>query len=608
MRIATALGLIAFAAGSLTACNGGTPGATENISTTAGTLIETPPFRVASLNSVDLTAQFSASATGQQLLAVALPPGTTQFKCGIDFHYFQYQTLGAKGEQTTASGALMAPTGGTGCTGARPILLYTHGTAFTRSYNIANILDQTNEAWTESALIAAMYAAQGYIVVASNYAGYDISNLPYHPYLNADQQSKDVIYSLDAARTALKAGLPSGVSDNGRLFITGYSQGGHVAMATHKAIQAACTAPPCVTASSPMSGPYAMEALFDSIVFGEVSLGSTVYAPLVIESYQQAYGNIYYLTGTSADVYESTFATGIDTLLPGKLSSSQLVAPGGPLPEFALFNSVATGNASLDGLTTFLTGSSPLFALGFGTPNLLKNSLRVAYANDAFLNPDHALNALTGGSFTDVLPAASPAFALRVALKTNDLRNWTPDGTAPMLLCGGHDDPEVFFSVNAGTMQAYWQPLINTNPFGAAPNNLISVLDVDPGQAVTLGGISAQMGTIAGGVFAADLTANAGAAPATIAADVYTAILANAAFAPYFTAGVANSPQGVLVQGLAGVASQAIPYYMAQGVTTVAQAGTMGTDVGFAITANYHFPFTQIACEVAARAFFAAIP
>ena len=34
-------------------------------------------------------------------------------------------------------------------------------------------------------MIAAMYAAQGFIVVAPNYAGYDISTLGYHPYLNA---------------------------------------------------------------------------------------------------------------------------------------------------------------------------------------------------------------------------------------------------------------------------------------------------------------------------------------------------------------------------------------------------------------------------------------
>jgi hypothetical protein len=48
-----------------------------------------------------------------------------------------------------------------------------------------------------------MFAAEGYIVVAPNYVGYDTSTLGYHPYLNADQQSKDMIDALTAARSAL---------------------------------------------------------------------------------------------------------------------------------------------------------------------------------------------------------------------------------------------------------------------------------------------------------------------------------------------------------------------------------------------------------------------
>ena len=172
MRSTIAMGAAAMAAAVLTACGGGSSGGTTNTSTTAGTLIESPPLRIASLNAADLTAQLSATAQGQQLVALAGAP-----TCGVDFHYFHYQTVGGKGEQTTASGAIMAPTGGSGCSGARPILVYTHGTASTKAYNIADITDSTNEAWQESALIGAFFAAHGYIVVASNYAGYDSSPL-----------------------------------------------------------------------------------------------------------------------------------------------------------------------------------------------------------------------------------------------------------------------------------------------------------------------------------------------------------------------------------------------------------------------------------------------
>jgi hypothetical protein len=66
-------------------------------------------------------------------------------------------------------------------------------------------------------------------------------------------------------------------------------------------------------------------------------------------------------------------------------------------------------------------------------------------------------------------PAASPAQPLRQAFKRNDLRNWVP--RSPVLLCGGHLDPTVFF-FNAEIEEAYWK-----NAKVAA--GLTSVLDVD---------------------------------------------------------------------------------------------------------------------------------
>jgi hypothetical protein len=50
------------------------------------------------------------------------------------------------------------------------------------------------------------------------------------------------------------------------------------------------------------------------------------------------------------------------------------------------------------------------------------------------------------------------------------MRSWVPQ--APVLLCGGDQDPTVFFSVNTGTMAAYWGAL-------PLPQGLITVLDVN---------------------------------------------------------------------------------------------------------------------------------
>ncbi len=584
MRLLMAAGFATLVAGSLTGCGGDTQ------ATGPGALIETP--RVASLTAAAFAAQLGSNSAGQQILAASGSPA-----CGIDFHYFQYDTVGAKGEPTTASGSIMAPTGGTGCSGARPILVYTHGTAVTRGYNIANITDPTNEAWTEGAMVAAFYAAQGYIVVASNYAGYDSSPLPYHPYLNASQQSQDVINALTAARSAIKAGLPSGVSDNGRLFITGYSQGGHVAMATYRAMQAANMV---VTAAAPMSGPYAMLALGDAVVtYSNPSLGSTIYLPMIINSYQNAYGNLY---KSPTDFYSAAYATGIETLIPGQYTFTTLITSG-KLPEFALFDSTTpgmgsepgTGIAQLDALLARPSqASSPIGYLGFGNPYLVNNSVRIAYAMDSAGpggTPDGAVPTPT----TLMPPTATPANPLRAAMKTNDLRGFNPQ--SPTMLCGGMNDPEVYYKVNTLTMKALWTL--------APPPGPVTYVDVDPtsnGNPANSGQIGAIVGSIAAGVYASEPTASA----AKVAGDVQSAIVGNAAFSAFFSApGVPNSPQGVMVLGVAGVAAQAVAADMGAGVTSPA---TIGGDVGNAIISYYHFPLTQISCEVAAQKFFAAIP
>ncbi len=464
-----ALFLAAGATALLSACGSDSGTSAVATSTTHGTLVENPPLRIASLDAAALAAQLAASTTGQQLLTIAGSPS-----CGVDFYYIRFWTVGAAGETTESSGALMVPTGAApACSGPRPMVLYAHGTFTDKAANIADVTNPA-PANNEGVIIAAMYAAQGFIVVAPNYAGYDISTLGYHPYLNASQQSGEMIDSLTAARTALPNTMSSATSDDGKLFVTGYSEGGHVAMATQRAMQ---TAGMTVTAAAPMSGPYALEALFDAIFFGSVSLGSTEFTPLVTTSYQHAYGNIYSAT---TDVYSSTYATGIDTLLPSTTPVATLIADG-KLPETALFNSTTPivtvpGDATLSAeLTAVLAVPSnpanpdtPLFDLGFGNPSLINNDYRVSYALDAASNPDGATSTPPASGVP--LAAVAPTQTLRLAAYKNDMRygDWAP--SSPTLLCGGDQDPEVFFSLNTEIMAAFWSGL---------PTGLVTVLDVN---------------------------------------------------------------------------------------------------------------------------------
>jgi alpha/beta superfamily hydrolase len=420
----------------------------QNATTTPqrGQLLENPPPKLGSYSVSDLLSKLSDGRLGQKLLKLTFSPA-----CSVDVYQLKYETVGGRGEATTASGALMIPAGSDSkCQGPRPIVLYAHGKKNLKSFNIADLSGENNY---EGLLLAVVLAADGYIVVAPNYAGYDASTLGYHPYLNADQQSSDMIDALTAAHTAFAA---TNSADNHKLFVTGYSQGGYVAMATHRALQAAGVP---VTASAPMSGPYALSAFGDAVFMGLVSAGATEQFAMLASSYQHAYGNLY---SSPTDVFETKYAS-VDSLLPSTTGVDTLLAQG-QIPESALFNSTppAPELASMTPATT-PEDLAPQFALGFGTDNLVTNSYRLNYLQDALSAPDGGFPNTASG-----LPPASPANTFRQALKNNDLRNWSP--TAPVLLCAGNEDPVVFF-LNTQLMQGYWA--VN------APNSAVTILDVD---------------------------------------------------------------------------------------------------------------------------------
>jgi hypothetical protein len=191
-----------------------------------------------------------------------------------------------------------------------------------------------------------------------------------------------------------------------------------------------------------------------------VDIGSTVFAALVTTSYQQSYGNLY---TTPAQVFEPAYAGSVEGLLPSATPLSTIFASG-KLPQTALFNSTppVTGNAPLDAVLA--VPADPVFALGFGPSNLITNDYRVGYVLDALNAADGAVPTLKPGAPL----ALAPQNPLRHDLKSNDMRSWSP--TSPLLLCGGGQDPTVFFSVNTGTMQAFWT--------GLTPG-LLTVLDVN---------------------------------------------------------------------------------------------------------------------------------
>lgn len=287
----------------------------------------------------------------------------------------------------------MVPTGaGANCSGNRPVLLNAHGTTTARAYNIADV--NNNEA---GALLMAMFAAQGYIVVSPNYLGYDKSSLSWHPWSIAEANAVDMVDGLRAAKADLAA-LNGATKPSAKLLITGYSEGGYIAMATHKIIERDYADEFTVTASGPMSGAYNWVKTLDTTFGpGPVPVGGTIFLTLILTGYQKTYGDMY---PSVADAFQAPFAATAETLFPSDVSVATLQTEGK------------------------LPANDPGGVKLFGAGGLLTDWMR-----QAVLNP-------------------SPT---RKRIEQNAILGWTPKGR--MVLCGGELDPTAFF-FNATDAQA----------------------------------------------------------------------------------------------------------------------------------------------------------
>lgn len=386
-----------------------------------------------------VTAQLVGAATAAQIDAGTAASGAQQLtgiaKCDVDIRYVLYITRDPAGLPQTASTAVFVPSGARpecngGGTGKLPVVVYAHGTTTLKSFNMADI--QTNG---EGSLVAAMFAAQGFIVIAPNYLGYDASSLQYHPYLNAENQALDVVDGMRAAYSHLNAA--SANKPGAKLFVTGYSQGGHVAMAVHRALDRDYAAEFSVTASGPMSGPYNMGKFVGLVNSGPnpgvcddsprginctVNGGATIFTPLLLTSWQKSYGNVY---ATPAVAYQAQFAPTAETLFPTDTPVGDLIA-GGKLP------------------------ADPTFTLLFGPGGLINEPFRADY----FSNANNGF---------------------RKAAELNTLLNFKPKGA--MALCFSNADPTVF-GFNTTDAQGY---------FAEQQGVLVPALDLR-GDLATIGG------------------------------------------------------------------------------------------------------------------------
>jgi len=359
------------AAALLVACGGGNDGVIVG----RGSLVE-PPTVVTTVTA----AQINAQATSSGLSALTGPA-----QCDVKVVAINYRTPGAlNGDESNASGVLLVPAGA--CASAKaPLLAYARGTEVSKPRTLASASDP------ETFSLMAMFASQGYAVVATDYLGYAKSAYSFHPYLHADSEASSVIDSIRAARLAAPT---AGLNLSGKVMVTGYSQGGHSSAATHRAIERDNASEINLVGAAHLAAPVNLSGSFK---LTNAIAGYQYFVPFIVTAWQRIYGNIY--TNTT-QVFKAPYAATIEKLLPS--------------PTLNFTTLVTTG------------------ALPGGTPN---------QARDALFQPAFLADVQTNTS--------NPLY--QDALK-NDLTGFTPK--ARTLLCGGSGDPTVPPAVHQNVWKA----------------------------------------------------------------------------------------------------------------------------------------------------------
>ncbi len=232
----------------------------------------------------------------------------------VQYYAVTYETVDAQGFPTTASGALILPVG---VTTPLPLASYQHGTVVEKG-------DVPSRLSTEG-YIGVAFATSGYAAVLPDYLGLgDSTGVP--SYHHSRSEATCVVDLLRAARAYCAA---NSITLNGKLFLAGYSHGGHATLAALREIEAHHAGEFQVTACAAGAGAYDLSGT----TLQRFLQGNPVPNPYYYPYLAAAYVDVYGIANSLADLLQSPWKTTIPPLFDGKTADSTINAA---LPPNAL--------------------------------------------------------------------------------------------------------------------------------------------------------------------------------------------------------------------------------------------------------------------------------
>lgn len=338
-----------------------------------------------------ISSTYKGTKTKAQLVSLF---GNPIIQYGAKYYKVTYTSPDPQGILDTLSGLIAVPDD---ASKVFPKLVYQHGTSDCKACVPSNY-GTTGGAEGQLGLL---FAGMGYVALLPDYVGMG-EGRGFQTYVHAATEASAAV---DMIRASGTWATDNAVATNEQLFITGYSQGGHAAMALHRAIETELSDEMTVTAAAHLSGPYSISGVMRDLILSETEYYYPAYIPNTALGFQTAYGNLF---NDLSDMFKPEYVPAIQQYYDGAISLSSL-------------NSTLIQNLITN------TGASV-------ASRMIRDEVLLEIAN----NPDHPIN---------------------LALQDNDVYDWTPVSPTRIFYCMADDQVPFMNSVIASeTMTANGAP------------------------------------------------------------------------------------------------------------------------------------------------------
>jgi len=257
---------------------------------------------------VEATLLYSASASQLKFFAQfgGFDVDLDEIKYDAEVYKVVYKTT-FQDSEISASGLVVLPK----TTVDVGMISFHHGT-ITNHDDAPSNLSETDP----DALLYAALSSSGFITVIPDYLGFGSSSSILHPYYVEEYSASAVIDLLMAAK---ELSAEEDIQFNKKLFLAGYSEGGYVTMAAHKAIEENGLGDFELIASFPAAGAYDIAGM-QNFLLSMVTYDDPSYIAYIIRAYQVTYDFADVLT----DFFKQPYADRIPNLFDGSKGTSEI--------------------------------------------------------------------------------------------------------------------------------------------------------------------------------------------------------------------------------------------------------------------------------------------